>query len=122
MAFGGEVQDRVGPELREDGVDRRAIADVDLVVAVPIAGSRLSERFEIARVGQLVDVGDGPVRVADDVTHDGRADEAGAAGNKNSHGAITKRAGPALLCSGECPKSGDLALPTTCSDSLSNPC
>jgi hypothetical protein len=41
VAFRCEMQDRVGPELREDGVDRRAIADVDLVVSVPIAGSRL---------------------------------------------------------------------------------
>ncbi len=88
MAFGGQVQDGVGPELGDDGVDGRAIADIDLVVAVAIAGLRLGERFQVTGVGQLVDVGDGPVGVADDVTHDGRADEAGAAGNQNSHKAI----------------------------------
>jgi hypothetical protein len=79
VALGGEVQHGIGPDFGEDRVDHGAVADVGLVVAMAVAGSGLGERFEVAGIGQLVDVRDLPVRGADDVANDGRADESGAA-------------------------------------------
>ena len=72
-----------GWKLCEDAVDRRAVADIDLEMRVAVAVARLGQRFEIAGVGQLVDVGDRPVGVADDVADHGRADEARAAGDQD---------------------------------------
>ena len=85
VALGGEMQHGVGLDLVEDLVDRGAVADVDLEMGVPVAGARLGQRLQIAGVGELVDVGDMPVGVADDVADDRRADEPRAAGDQELH-------------------------------------
>ena len=55
---------------------------------VPVAVAGLGQRFEVAGVGELVDVRHRPVGVADDVTDDGRADEPRAAGDQDLHGFV----------------------------------
>ena len=43
MAFGGEMQHGVGPGLGKDRVERGAVADVDLEMAMAVAGTRLGQ-------------------------------------------------------------------------------
>ena len=88
MALRRQMQHGVGPEALQDVVDRLAVADIDLEMRVAVAVARLGQQFEIAGVGQLVDVGDGPIGVADDVADHGRADEARAAGDQDFHGVV----------------------------------
>ena len=67
--------------IAENRVQRAAVADVRCVVAMAVAGARFGQRVEVAGVGQAVDIRHRPLGFADDVAHDGRADEARAAGD-----------------------------------------
>ena len=87
MALGGEVQHGVRLLLAEDGIEAGAVADIDLVVAMTVAHAGLAQRFEVAGIGELVDVGYAPIGIGHDVADHGRADETGAAGDENSHDA-----------------------------------
>ena len=80
------MQHRVGLDLVEDLVDRGAVANVDLEMGVAVAGAGFGQRLEVAGIGELVDVGDLPVGVADDVADDRRPDEPRAAGDQKLHG------------------------------------
>ncbi|MNO03593.1 hypothetical protein D3C81_2243520 [compost metagenome] len=62
-----------------------AVADIQLFEGVAWTGTDLGERLEVAGIGQLVDVDHAVAGVADEVTDDGRTDEAGAAGDENFH-------------------------------------
>jgi len=51
VRFGGEMHDDVGPEIREDPVQRPAVADIGLFEAVTRIGGDFRQRFEVAGVG-----------------------------------------------------------------------
>ena len=87
VAFRREMQHGIGPHFLEDRIERGAVADIDLEMAVSVAGAGFGQGVEVAGIGQLVDVGDRPVGVADDVTDDSGADESGAAGDEYLHAA-----------------------------------
>ena len=47
MALGGEMQDGIGLETREDAVDPGSIDDVDLEMRMPVAVTGLGQRFSL---------------------------------------------------------------------------
>jgi hypothetical protein len=81
VAFGCQVHDGVWLVLGQYAVYFGAIADVDLFESVTLAIAHFSQTFEVAGVGKLIEVDHFIPRVLDDVSNDGRADEAGAAGD-----------------------------------------
>ena len=85
VALRREMQDGVGLRLGEDRVERRPVADVHPVMAMAVAGAGFGQRFEVAGVGQHVDVGHRPVGGANHMPHGRRADEPGAASNQDLH-------------------------------------
>ena len=81
MRLGRQVHDGVGLVLGEHAIQFGAVADVDLFEGIAGMIRHRSQRFQVARVGQLVQVHDRIARVANDMAHQGRADESGSAGN-----------------------------------------
>ncbi|MNY13416.1 hypothetical protein D3C86_1465480 [compost metagenome] len=61
------------------------VADIDLLKGVTIAGGYRRQRFQVARIGQLVEVDDRILGVTNNMAHHGRTDKTGTAGYKNLH-------------------------------------
>ena len=82
MAFGRQMDDRVGSHVADQAANVVAVGDVATNEAkAPIAGDRF-ERVEIAGIGQLVEDRDLVRRGCNQVADQRRADEAGAAGDQ----------------------------------------
>ena len=90
MGFRGQMQDRVGHVLRQDPVERRAVADVGVLEGVERVVRDGGHVVETGRVGQRVEIDD-RVAVGHRAAHDGRADEPGAAGHEEFHGISPRR-------------------------------
>ncbi|EJU76472.1 hypothetical protein NMEN3001_2097 [Neisseria meningitidis NM3001] len=74
---------RIWPVLREYAVEFGAVADIHLLKSIAGIIGNVGQRFEIARVGQFVEVDDGILGVSDNMTDNGRTDKARTAGNKD---------------------------------------
>ena len=122
MALGGEVIDRTRPVLLERRGHRRAIADIGAQEDMGLVAGHWREILEIAGVGQLVD-GDDALAVTDERANQGRADEAGAAGDDDRHDraalhtAQTKSRSPPVR-SGTVTLSSGSVLSRTCMEVL----
>ncbi|CWQ22009.1 Uncharacterised protein [Neisseria meningitidis] len=83
MAFRRQVHHGIGPVLCEYAVEFGAVANVHLLESIAGIIGNVGQRFEIARVGQFVEVDDGILGVLNDMADNGRADKARAAGNED---------------------------------------
>lgn len=83
MAFRRQVHHGIGPVLCEYAVEFGAVANVHLLESIAGIIGNVGQRFEIARVGQFVEVDDGILGVSDNMTDNGRTDKARAAGNED---------------------------------------
>ncbi len=114
VAFGGEVDDGVDAVLGEEALDEGAVADVALDEDVAGGGARTAARarawardcpargltsprrgpiarldvgkvFEVAGIGQCIEVDDAPLKICapEEPMNEVRTDEAGAAGDEN---------------------------------------
>ena len=84
MALGRQMHDDVRLEALEQLAHLRRVRDVGAHERVARIVRHGRERVEIARIGELVDHQHLMRRLADEVAHDRRADEAGAAGDENT--------------------------------------
>jgi hypothetical protein len=93
MGFGGEVDHRVHAVSGQQVHDQVAVADIALDEPVAgIAALQVREVEPVARVGQLVEVDDGPVGMAAEHEPDEvGADEAAAAGDEEFHGSVARK-------------------------------
>ena len=84
MGLGREIDHRVEPVAGQEVHDHAPVADVALDEVVPIFGLlQIQEVQPVSRIGQLVQVDDGPVRVlAEHAPDEIGADEAAPTGNK----------------------------------------
>ena len=74
MAFGSQMHDRVGLVLRQDSVQRRAVADIGLFKSVKRAIRDRGHVFKAGSIGQRIQIDDlMPARHGQ--PHHGRADE-----------------------------------------------
>ena len=85
VRLGGQVHHGVGLMLLEDPGDLRGVADVDMLEVVAGVVPGLGQRGEVAGVGQLVDVDDLGLGLANELADDGRTDETGTAGQQDLH-------------------------------------
>src|ERR1700749_173619 len=85
MRLGGEVEHRIGIEFLEDAGYGHPVADVGLAKGVARIALCGAQGAQICRVGQLVDIENGDVKVPDQQPADRRTDKSGAAGYQNSH-------------------------------------
>ncbi len=69
----------IGPVLLEDTLEPGLIADIHLLYGIADAAFDLGQGFQVASVGQLVDVNYTVVGVGNDMANHGRADKARAA-------------------------------------------
>jgi len=81
VAFGGQVHDGVWLVLGQYAIYFAAAADVYLLEGVAFAIAHFRQAFEVAGVGEFVQVDHFVLGVLDDVADDGGAYEAGAAGD-----------------------------------------
>ncbi len=91
VRLGGEVHHRVGLVLLENAADLVGVANIDVLEVIAGAVAGLGERFEVAGVGQLVDVDDLVVGFADQLPDHGGPDETGASCQQNLHERSTLR-------------------------------
>jgi len=83
MTFSREVQHGAGAVLGQQGIDQGAVAQVALHEVVARVALQAGEVFQIACVGEFVEVDHGLVRLCQPVEHEVGANEAGAAGKHN---------------------------------------
>ena len=82
VRFGGEMDDGAGAVPIEAIADGEDVADVDVLEVVPRVVGGGAERLEVTGVGELVDVHDAVIRVAEQHSDERGANEAGAAGDQ----------------------------------------
>ncbi|MGY4215683.1 hypothetical protein ACVMFB_002182 [Bradyrhizobium sp. USDA 4522] len=83
MAFRGKVHHSIGLIFLEQPAQVLRLADAGLLEGVIQAFGGTGQRGQVCRIGQLVDVDDAGVGVAQQVADHGGADEAGAAGDED---------------------------------------
>ncbi len=96
VAFGGEVDNGVDAVLGKEALDEGAVADVTLYKHIaalaagffrrlPIARLDIGEVFEVAGIGEGVEIDDAPRKIwaPEEPVDEVRADEAGAAGDED---------------------------------------
>ena len=91
MAFGGKVQDGPRLVLRQQAGDQLGIPNITLHEDVPRVALQRCQRFQVAGIGQLVEVDDGLVGLGQPVEDEVGTDEAGCAGNKKGHKVMNRQ-------------------------------
>ncbi|MNT65987.1 hypothetical protein D3C72_2040170 [compost metagenome] len=85
MGLGGKVHHGIGLEAREDGRDCLAIGDIGLDELITRAVGHGGKRLEVAGIGQLVQIEHFVLGMAQQMANERRANEAGSAGDQESH-------------------------------------
>jgi len=85
MGFGGQMHHRAWFMVGEYPRERGRIADIRLFKDVARLIARRAQRFQIAGIGELVDVDHGLVSLGNILANHCRSDKAGAACNDESH-------------------------------------
>jgi len=85
VAFGGEVEHGARPALGQQALHQGSVADAAVHELVPRIGLQAGEVFEVAGVGEQVEVDDRLVALGQPVEHEVAADESGTAGDKDGH-------------------------------------
>ena len=85
MGLGRQVHDRLGLEAREHGADGGLVDDIGLDELIAAVGRDAGQRLQVAGVGQFVQVEHFVLGVLNQVADQGRADETGTTGDKNTH-------------------------------------
>jgi hypothetical protein len=67
VRLGRQVHDAIGLVLVEQPLDLCGVADIDLSEVVPRAIGHIGQRFQVARVGELIDVDNGVVGLAEEL-------------------------------------------------------
>ena len=83
MAFGGKVQHGAGAVLGQQAIHQVAIAQVAMHKGVAGVALQPGEIFQVARIGQFVEVDDGLIGLGAPVEHEVGANKTGAAGKEN---------------------------------------
>ena len=92
MAFRGKVDDRAWPMARQQPRHEVAVANVALHENMPRVCRHVVKRFEIARIGQCVEVDDRRVLFGDPLPNKLAADEPGSAGDQDGlHAALSPK-------------------------------
>ena len=81
MGFRGQVHDHVRAKLREQMAHLGGIAYIGMSKLISGIVSYRSNRLQIPRVSQFVNIKDAVIRIQDQVTDNCRADEARSAGD-----------------------------------------
>src|SRR5690606_17575914 len=110
MRLGGQVHDGVWLELAQRRDDALGIGNIGLNEAIPWACIDLGQRFQIAGIGQLVEVEHLVLGVLNQMADQRRSDEAGSAGNKNAHLLIASLLGPSSGRTNKCAKCNEQAM------------
>jgi hypothetical protein len=77
------MHDGIRPLIGENGIHQRLVADVAVDEAVARVACHGLQVFEVARVGQLIEIDDADGRIFSQRKADeGRPDETGASGNE----------------------------------------
>ena len=85
VRLGRQVHDRVRLELGQGATDHRAVADIGLQELVVRVVRDAGQRFEVAGVGQLVEVEHLVLGVIEQVANQRRTNKTRAAGDQNTH-------------------------------------
>ena len=84
MAFGGEVHHRIGAMLRQDPVQRGAVANIRMLKAIARAAGHRRDVGQVRRIGQRVQIHDVKATLNRKAHHRG-TDEPRPARHKNFH-------------------------------------
>ena len=85
VGFGGQMHDRLRLEAREHCADGGLVDDIGLYELIAAIGRDTGQRFQIAGVGEFVQVEHFVLGVLNQMTYQSRTDKTGATGNENAH-------------------------------------
>jgi hypothetical protein len=83
VAFGGKVQHRAGAVFGQQAVHQRAVAQVAVHEGVALIPLQAGQVFQVAGVGELVEVDHRLIGLGQPVEYEIAADEAGSASHEN---------------------------------------
>lgn len=83
MGLGGQVHDRGRAVSQKNPLHLVRPPDIATLEAIPLVSVSLRYIGQIGGVGELIDIDDARIRGADQMTHNGRANEPGAVGNED---------------------------------------
>ena len=86
MAFGRQMRDHVGTEVRDRGTHRAGIADIAPNEPIALRRCDRLDRRQRAGIGQLVEIEHIVLAVFDQMPDQCGTDEPGPAGDENTHG------------------------------------
>ena len=85
VAFSGQMHHRIRLVGGEDPIQLRAITDIHLLKGVAVTCGYVSQRFEVARIGELIKVDHRILGITDDMANNSRTDKTGSTGYKDFH-------------------------------------
>src|SRR5262245_9558053 len=88
MTLSGKIDDGAGTVLGEQSVDQRCFADVSTHKNMPFIILQTRQIFQIACIGELVEIDDKLVVVRQPVKNEVSANKPSAAGDYNTHLAV----------------------------------
>ncbi|MDT4871067.1 hypothetical protein FQZ97_1061770 [compost metagenome] len=98
MGFGGQVHHGVGLEAGQRRADGLAVGDIGLEELVARIGRDGSQGFEVAGIGQLVEVEHLMPGFGQQMANKSRTDEAGSAGDQDAHVPCPESYGWRIAC------------------------
>ncbi len=85
MTLGGQMHHRIRLVQGKHPIQLGAIADIDLLKRMTLACRYIGQGFQIASIGEFIEVDNGILGITDDMAHDSRADKTSATGSENFH-------------------------------------
>lgn len=85
MGLGSQMHHCVWLVFAENTIQFGSVANINMLEGVALAVADFSQGFEVAGIGQLVEIDCRISRAADDVTNHCRTDETGSTGYENFH-------------------------------------
>ena len=83
MALGGQVHHGIRLVLRKHPIQLCTVADIHLLKRITLACRCIGQGFQIARIGEFIEIDNGILSIMDDMAYHGRADKACATSNEN---------------------------------------
>ena len=85
MAFGGQMHHGIRLVQGKHPIQLGAIADIHLLKRITLACRYIGQGFQIASIGEFIEIYNGILGITDDMAYNSRADKACATGHKNFH-------------------------------------
>lgn len=85
MALGGQMHHSIRLVQGKHPIQLGTVADIYLFEGITIACRYIGQGFQIAGIGEFIEIDNGILSITDDMAHNSRTDKTCATGNENFH-------------------------------------